>query len=76
MATPSTTNTFATKYSNLINDIEIHNKYSTGVEPSADHYKFLELSQRGRILISSIPGYSTHCQNDLLSPCIDWKSYL
>lgn len=76
MATPSTTNTFATKYSTLIEDFEIHNKYSTGVEPSTDHYKFLELSQRGRFLISAIPGYSTHCQNNLLSPCIDWKKFL
>lgn len=76
MATPSTTNTFAVKYSTLLDDIDIHNKYSTGVEPSADHYKFLELSQRGKVLISSIPGWSTHCQADLLSPCIDWEKYL
>jgi hypothetical protein len=76
MATPSTTNTFATKYSTLLEDIKIHTKYSTGVEPSADHYKFLELSQNGRVLISSLPGYSTHCQEHLLSPCIDWEKYL
>lgn len=76
MATPSTTNTFAVKFSTLMKDFSVHNKYSTGVEPSADHQKFLELAQRGRVLVSSIPGYSTHCQNDLLSPCIDWKTYL
>ena len=76
MATPSTTNTFVVKYSTLVEDFYTHTKYSTGVEPSADHQKFLELSQRGRVLISSIPGYSTHCQEDLLSPCIDWKNYL
>ena len=76
MATPSTTNTFAVEYSTLRNDFEIHTKYSTDVEPSLDHQKFLELAQKGRILVSSIPGYSTHCQADLLSPCIDWKSYL
>jgi hypothetical protein len=76
MATPSTTNTFATKYSTLINDLNYHIKYSTGVEPSADHYKFLELSQKAKVLISAIPGYSTHCQADLLSPCIDWEKYL
>ena len=76
MATPSTTNTFAVKYSTLVEDFYTHTKYSTGVEPSADHQKFLELAQRGRVLISSLPGYSTHCQADLLSPCIDWKKFL
>lgn len=76
MATPSTTNTFAVKFSTLMKDFLVHHKYSTGVEPSADHQKFIELSQNGRVLISSIPGYSTHCQADLLSPCIDWKAYL
>lgn len=76
MATPSTTNTFAVKYATLASDLETHIKYSTGVEPSADHYKFLELSQKGRVLISALPGYSTHCHADLLSPCIDWERYL
>jgi hypothetical protein len=76
MATPSTTNTFAVKFSTLMKDFSVHHKYSTGVEPSADHQKFIELAQKGRVLISSIPGYSTHCQADLLSPCIDWKLYL
>jgi hypothetical protein len=76
MATPSTTNTFAVKYSTLIKDLVAHTKYSTNTEPTLDHQKFLELSQKGRVLISSIPGYSTHCQQDLLSPCIDWKTYL
>ena len=76
MATPSTTNTFAVKFSTLMKDFSVHHKYSTGVEPSADHQKFIDLSKKGRVLISSIPGYSTHCQADLLSPCIDWKEFL
>lgn len=76
MATPSTTNTFAVKYKTLVQDLFIHHKYSTGVEPSADHQKFLELAQCRRILVSSIPGYSTHCQEDLLSPCINWEKYI
>lgn len=77
MATPSTTNTFAVEYSTLRDDFEFHTKYSTDVEPSLDHQKFLDLAQqKGRVLVSSIPGYSTHCQADLLSPCIDWKKYL
>jgi len=73
---PSTTNTFAVKYSTLIQDYTIHQKYSTNVEPTLDHQKFLELNQKGRYLVSCIPGYSTHSHSQFLSPCIDWKKYL
>lgn len=76
MPTPSTTNTFATKFKTLKEDIEIHRYFSTGFEPSADHAKFLELNRRGRNLISCIPGYSTHCHTEFLSPCIKWEEYL
>lgn len=74
---PSTCNTYAAKYSQLMEDYHIHEKYSVysnnGV--SRDHDKFVELGTKGRILISSIPGYSTQC--DLMqSPTINWKSYL
>lgn len=76
MPTPSTTNTFATKFKTLREDFSVHEKYSTGYEPSFDHGKFIELHNKGRTLISSIPGYSTHCHEEFLSPCIDWKKYL
>lgn len=77
MISPSTTNTFATKLKTLKEDIDIHIKYSTGYEPSCDYGKFLELSEvKGRKLISSIPGYSTHCHKDFLSPLINWEKYL
>jgi len=76
MPTPSTTNTFAVKFKTLKEDQDIHRQFSTGYEPSADHLKFLELNKKGRTLISSIPGYSTHCHSQFLSPCIDWSSYL
>ena len=76
MPTPSTTNTFAVKFKTLKEDYEIQKKWSTGYEPSADHAKFIELNQRGRNLISSIPGYSTHAHKYTLSPCIDWSTYL
>jgi hypothetical protein len=74
--TPSTTNTFATKFKTLKEDYIIQKKWSVGYEPSADHAKFIELSQRKRILISALPGYSTHCQKEFLAPCIDWVKYL
>jgi hypothetical protein len=76
MPTPSTTNTFAVKFKTLKEDYKIQKKWSTNYEPSADHAKFIELNQRGRNLISSIPGYSTHCHSQFLSPCIDWSTYL
>jgi len=76
MPTPSTTNTFAVKFKTLKEDYNIQKKWSTNCEPSADHAKFIELNQRGRNLISSIPGYSTHAHKDFLSPCIDWSTYL
>lgn len=76
MPTPSTTNTFAVKFKTLKEDQKIHRHFSTNYEPSADHGKFLELHKQGRILISSIPGYSTHAHSQFLSPCIDWKKYL
>ena len=73
---PSTTNTFAVKYKTLLKDLYIQQKYSTDTEPTQDHSKFLDLNQRGNYLISCLPGYSTHSHADLLSPCIDWKTYL
>lgn len=38
--------------------------------------KFIELSQKGRTLISPLPAYSTHCHDLFVSPCIDWKKYI
>ena len=41
-----------------------------------DHEMFAELEKKGRILLTPIPGLSTHCMNNLLSPCVDWEKYL
>ena len=76
MPTPSTTSTFACKFRTLRKDADIHIKYSVGYKQRQDHASFMELHQRKRVLISSIPGYSTHCQKEFLAPCIDWKEYL
>lgn len=42
-----------------------------------DRYLFpiLRILKR-RILLTPIPGLSTHCMSGLLSPCIDWESLL
>lgn len=74
--TPSTTQTFATRFKTLKKDLAIHQKYSSGVEISKDHEKFLALKKRGSLLISSIPGYATHVEKEFASPCVDWSKIL
>lgn len=71
--TPSTTNTFACKLSTLRQDAEIHRKYSENLKITQDHNKFVDLCGRGRTLVTSIPGFSTHCVPGDLSPIIDWE---
>ena len=73
--TPSTTNTFAAKYKTLMDDLETHFKFSpTDEKTSRDHEKFHALWSEGRSLVSSVPGFSTHVENMLMSPCIDWET--
>lgn len=71
--TPSTTNTFAVKMGTLRQDIEIHRKYSENLEITQDHSKFTDLCGRGRVLVSSVPGFSTHCSPSDMSPVINWE---
>lgn len=75
--TPSTTNTFATLFSTLRKDIATHKHYSSLAPNSIgpipfDHAKFCQLTKEGSVLISSIPGYSSHMEPAYLSPCFDW----
>ena len=79
-AVPATTNTFACRYKTLIEDLEIHQKHSiNGVKEeegfyfSKDYNKFWELQKQERYLISPMPGWSTHCDANHISPVIDWK---
>jgi hypothetical protein len=70
--TPSTTNSYAMKFSTLKRDLDIHYKYCTMGPVTQDHLKFLELWKSGKSLLTPIPGYSTHVENALMSPTIDW----
>jgi hypothetical protein len=73
--TPSTTNTFATRVKTLREDIEEHKKFSAPpLTISEYHKKFHALWAKGRMLVSSLPGYSTHVENMLMSPVFDWGS--
>jgi hypothetical protein len=73
--TPSTTNTFATCVKTLREDAEIHYKFSAQhLKITDDHKKFHALWEKGRMLVSSIPGYSTHVENMQMSPVCDWEA--
>ena len=73
--TNSTTMTFAAKVKTLRQVEPILRKHTTGTYPR-DFDMFLELRDNNRILISSIPGYSTHGETAWLTPLIDWKQYV
>jgi hypothetical protein len=72
--TNSTTMTFASKVSTLKRVEPILRKYTTGTYPE-DFKIFLELRNQGELLITPIPGYSTHGETAWLSPLTDWKEY-
>ena len=72
---PSTTNTYACKYSTLKKHFDIHVKYCDLLEKwTKDHNKFLNLWEIGSNIVSCIPGYSTHVEDNMLSPTINWKT--
>jgi len=71
--TPSTTNTFAVPYQTLVEDAELHRKYSENPEITQDWAKFEDLQNRGRVLLTPIPGFSTHCNPNDMSPAVDWE---
>ena len=83
-AVPATTNTFACKFSTLIEDYEIHKEFSlngvkeeNGYHYSKDYDKFWKLSQDyEKYVISCLPGYSTHCDGNHISPFIDWEKII
>jgi hypothetical protein len=69
--TNSTTMTFAAKVSTLKRTEPILRKHTSGIHPN-DFSMFLELREQNELLITSIPGYSTHGEVAWLSPLTDW----
>ena len=68
--TPSTCGSFIITRELLELDYDIHTSVS------GDHNKFLQLGEeRNRMVITPIPGLSTHCMEGLMSPTIKWKNY-
>ena len=70
--TNSTTMTFATTIENLVRTEPTLRKYTQGTYPE-DFKMFLDLREQGELLISSIPGYSTHGETAWLTPLTDWS---
>jgi glycosyltransferase involved in cell wall biosynthesis len=74
---PSTTHTFATRFKTLLRDLPIHQKFSVNRKISLDHDKFVYLQKKRKtMLISCLPGWSTHAEPEFASPCMNWESYL
>ncbi len=70
----STTNTYACRFKTLKKHFDIHIQYCDLVAKWVkDHDKFTHLWNIGSNLISCVPGYSTHVEENMLSPVIDWS---
>jgi hypothetical protein len=70
--TNSTTMTFASTVKNLVRTEPTLRKYTQGTYPE-DFKMFLDLREQGELLISSIPGYSTHGETAWLTPLTNWS---
>ncbi len=70
--TNSTTMTFATTVATLKRVEPILRKWTNTNHPH-DFEMFMELREQNEILITPIPGYSTHGETQWLSPSINWS---
>ena len=70
--TNSTTMTFASRAKTLKEDVDIWHKHLRGSHPN-DFIAFLDLREKGRTLITPVPGRSTHIELNYLTPLIDWS---
>ena len=67
--TPSTCGSFITTKQRFNEDLDILSTMR------GDHNKWLWLNEnRNRFVFSPLPGLSTHCMENLLSPTIDWST--
>ena len=73
--TNSTTMTFAAKVRTLKEDEKILREWTSETHPH-DFQMFFDLRNKGRQLISSIPGYATHGETKWLAPLTNWETQL
>lgn len=71
--TNSTTMTFATTL-RVLRDDEHAMRLYTAASPPDDFHMFLALGGRGRLLVSPLPGVSTHGETAYLTPFVDWAA--
>jgi len=71
--TNSTTMTFAAKVSTLKRTEHILRKHTDTTHPN-DFQMFMELRENDELLITPIPGYSTHGETAWLSPLVNWNN--
>jgi hypothetical protein len=72
--TISTTNTYACKFKTLKKHFDIHIQYcDLEAKWVKDHDKFTHLWSTGSNLLSCVPGYSSHVEDNMLSPIVDWS---
>ena len=75
---PSTVMTFACKAETILRarDILLDPAFTgEALKAPRDHDMFVDLARKGFTLGTSIPGRSTHCERELLSPYVDWNAY-
>ena len=64
--------TFASKVSTLKKYESILRKYTSTPHPH-DFEMWIELRKNGALLITPLPGYSTHGESAWLTPLINWE---
>lgn len=72
--TNATTMTFAAKVSTLKRTEPILRKWTAGHHPH-DFEMFIELRTNSELLITPLPGYSTHGESAWLTPLVNWEEY-
>ncbi len=72
--TNSTTMTFAAKVKTLKEVEPTLRAYTTGTYPQ-DFKMFLDLRKQGHLLVTPLPGYSTHGETAWLTPLTKWEKY-
>lgn len=71
-STPSTCGSYITTKEIFMSDYDDHTGVTT---PIGDHHKWLHLANsKNRFVMTPIPGLSTHCMNNLMSPTINWET--
>ena len=72
--TNSTTMTFAAKVSTLKKYEDTLRNFTNETHPN-DFQMFLHLREQGGLLLTPLPGYSTHGETAWLSPLTNWEDY-